>query len=98
MPTYDYHCSSCQHTFEESQSIKAEPLKICPACGQPTLRRGPGGGIGLQFKGSGFYITDYKKKEGSKEEEGSKKEGSKEEAPKPKPESSPSSSKDTPSK
>jgi putative FmdB family regulatory protein len=60
MPTYDYHCKNCNHVFDALQKITEEPLKTCPNCGQDTLIRGPGGGIGLQFKGSGFYITDYK--------------------------------------
>ncbi len=62
MPTYEYQCASCKHQLEAIQKITADPLKVCPQCGQETLQRGPGGGIGLQFKGSGFYITDYAKK------------------------------------
>jgi putative FmdB family regulatory protein len=61
MPTYDYRCESCGYRFEEIQSIKAEPLRTCPECKQESLRRLPGIGAGLIFKGSGFYITDYKK-------------------------------------
>ncbi len=60
MPTYAYHCSSCKNVLDVMQKITEEPLKICPECGKDTLMRGPGGGIGLQFQGSGFYITDYK--------------------------------------
>lgn len=60
MPTYDYQCDGCGHRFEEFQSMKADPLKICPACKHDTLRRLIGGGAGLIFKGNGFYITDYK--------------------------------------
>lgn len=41
------------------QSINASPLTECPACKSEALVRGPGGGIGLQFKGTGFYLTDY---------------------------------------
>ncbi|GIX01610.1 MAG: zinc ribbon domain-containing protein [Thermogutta sp.] len=60
MPTYEYVCEACEHTFEEFQSITAEPLRKCPACGKNKLRRviGPGGAI--LFKGSGFYCTDYR--------------------------------------
>ncbi|MGB9688482.1 zinc ribbon domain-containing protein [Thermogutta sp.] len=60
MPTYEYVCDACEHTFEEFQSITAEPLRKCPACGKNKLRRviGPGGAI--LFKGSGFYCTDYR--------------------------------------
>lgn len=67
MPTYEYQCASCRHRLEALQKITAEPLTKCPECGKETLQRGPGGGIGLQFKGSGFYITDYAKKAVPKE-------------------------------
>jgi putative FmdB family regulatory protein len=60
MPTYDYECDACQHTFEEFQSISAEPLKKCPQCGKKKLRRLFGGGAAILFKGSGFYQTDYR--------------------------------------
>jgi putative FmdB family regulatory protein len=59
MPTYDYICENCKHTLEVFQKITEEPLTLCPACKQQTLRSRPGGGIGLAFKGSGFYINDY---------------------------------------
>ncbi len=60
MPTYEYRCSECGHELEALQSIKAEPLKTCPQCNSDSLRRLIGAGAGLIFKGSGFYITDYK--------------------------------------
>ncbi len=60
MPTYEYRCGECGHQFEEFQSIKADPLKTCPECKTDKLRRLLGAGAGLIFKGSGFYITDYK--------------------------------------
>lgn len=63
MPTYDYKCSNCGDTFEILQSIKAEPLKKCSKCGKDTLKKQITGGAGLIFKGSGFYITDYKNKQ-----------------------------------
>ena len=59
MPTYDYKCKHCNYEFELFQSIKEEPLKTCPRCGK-SVRRLIGGGIGIIFKGSGFYTTDYK--------------------------------------
>jgi putative FmdB family regulatory protein len=60
MPTYDYECLDCGYTFEVFQKINESPLKNCPQC-KGTLKRLIGAGSGLIFKGSGFYITDYKK-------------------------------------
>jgi putative FmdB family regulatory protein len=60
MPTYDYDCTECGHAFEEFQSITAAPLENCPQCGGKVQRR-INGGAGLIFKGSGFYLTDYKR-------------------------------------
>jgi len=60
MPTYDYVCDACEHEFEQFQSITARPLKKCPDCGKPKLRRLIGVGGGVIFKGSGFYETDYR--------------------------------------
>jgi len=60
MPTYEYACPKCDHHFELFQSMKDAPLKKCPACKKTGLKRLIGGGAGLIFKGSGFYITDYK--------------------------------------
>lgn len=62
MPTYDYVCSDCGHQFEAFQAMKDQPLKDCPECSQPHLRRIIGGGTGVIFKGSGFYINDSKPK------------------------------------
>lgn len=59
MPTYDYHCSKCAHKLEAFQKITDEPLKRCPKCNEDALKRGPGGGIGLSFTGTGWYKTDY---------------------------------------
>jgi putative FmdB family regulatory protein len=61
MPTYDYECEKCGHRFEAFQSISEKPLKSCPECSGP-VKRLIGAGAGLIFKGSGFYITDYKNK------------------------------------
>jgi putative FmdB family regulatory protein len=67
MPTYEYVCSKCGHEFEKFQSIADKPLKICPEdrCARKTWGRGKvkkkiSAGGGLIFKGSGFYITDYR--------------------------------------
>jgi putative FmdB family regulatory protein len=82
MPTYDYECKSCHHTWEAFQSIKAPALKKCPECGKNQARRVIGPGAGILFKGSGFYITDYRSdsyKKAAAAESG-KSEGSKSEA------------------
>ncbi len=81
MPTYDYRCNACGHQFEEFQSITSEPIRICPVCGQEQVTRLLSGGTGLIFKGSGFYITDYKSKKtnSSTEHEPSKKDKAKSE-------------------
>jgi putative FmdB family regulatory protein len=60
MPTYDYECDGCGHTFELFQSIMAEPEKKCPKCAKKKLRRLIGTGAAVMFKGSGFYQTDYR--------------------------------------
>ena len=60
MPTYDYECQGCGHTFEYFQGIKAEPLKKCPKCGKNKVKRMVGAGAGILFRGSGFYETDYR--------------------------------------
>lgn len=65
MPTYEYQCKQCHFTFEELQSFTEPVLTRCPSCGKETLARIIGGGSGLIFKGSGFYLTDYKKSSSS---------------------------------
>lgn len=60
MPTYEYECEACGHKFERFQSIKAEPIRKCPECGKNKVKRLIGIGAGMIFKGSGFYITDYR--------------------------------------
>ena len=61
MPTYEYRCQKCRKRLEASQSIMAKPLSKCPKCGGK-LKRLLSTGSGFIFKGSGFYITDYRKK------------------------------------
>jgi putative FmdB family regulatory protein len=64
MPTYEYECSQCGQIFDHSQSIKSPPLTDCldPACGgKGTMKRLISDGVGVIFKGSGFYATDYKR-------------------------------------
>jgi putative FmdB family regulatory protein len=60
MPTYEYKCTACGHAFERFQPMSAEPIKRCPQCGKSKVKRLIGTGAGLIFKGSGFYITDYR--------------------------------------
>ena len=69
MPTYDYQCLKCRRKFERFQRITEKPLTRCPHCKGKIERLI--GSAGLIFKGSGFYITDYKKKPepGSKKSE-----------------------------
>lgn len=59
MPTYDYTCTNCESRTEVMQKISEAPLKTCAHCGKDSLKRGFGGGIGLNFQGPGFYKTDY---------------------------------------
>ncbi len=60
MPTYEYECRSCGHRFDQFQNMSDDPLRDCPNCAAPALKRLVGGGIGVIFKGSGFYVTDSK--------------------------------------
>ena len=60
MPTYDYECDACGHTFELFQSISDSVKRKCPACSKLKLRRLFGTGAAVVFKGSGFYETDYR--------------------------------------
>ena len=60
MPTYEYKCDACGYDFEKFQSITSEPIRKCPKCGKNKVRRLIGTGGGMIFKGSGFYITDYR--------------------------------------
>jgi putative FmdB family regulatory protein len=69
MPTYEYHCQKCDQNFEIFQSMRDKPLATCPKehCrlpkwGHGKVKRLLGTGAGIIFKGSGFYITDYRSK------------------------------------
>jgi putative FmdB family regulatory protein len=64
MPTYQYRCKACAAEFEEVQRFSDDPLVQCPSCKENALVRVIGG-AGLVFKGSGFYLTDYKNKSSS---------------------------------
>src|SRR5258708_942177 len=67
MPTYEYTCAKCGHEVEKYQSIADKPLRVCPedVCakkkwGRGSVKRKISTGGGLIFKGTGFYITDYR--------------------------------------
>ena len=101
MPTYEYACQKCGQNFEAFQSMRAEPFQKCPKelCrlpkwGHGKVKRLLGTGAGLIFKGSGFYITDYRsdsyKEAAKKESPASEKVGEKASAPKDTPAKSPS--------
>ena len=60
MPTYEYKCNACEHSFEKFQSITAPAVRKCPECGKLKVRRLIGNGSGIIFRGSGFYQTDYR--------------------------------------
>ncbi len=66
MPTYDYVCDKCGYKFELLQKMSDKPIKVCPKC-KGKVSRLIGAGAGLIFKGTGFYITDYKNKSQSKD-------------------------------
>lgn len=63
MPLYEYQCDSCGHRFETIQKFSDPPVDVCPSCGGGVkkLLSSPA----IQFKGSGWYITDYARKNGS---------------------------------
>ena len=61
MPTYDYICNDCDHSFERFQQMSDKKIAHCPACGGD-VKRLIGTGVGIIFKGTGWYETDYKRK------------------------------------
>ena len=69
MPLYEYQCKKCKHTFEKIQKFSDPLVKKCPECGGPVeqLLSAPA----VQFKGSGWYVTDYAKKSASGSSSGS---------------------------
>src|SRR5271166_1075246 len=79
MPTYEYVCQKCDRKFEKVQSMSDAALTICPKelCGlkkwgKGKVRRAIGAGAGLIFKGSGFYITDYRSENYKKKSDSAK--------------------------
>ena len=85
MPTYDYRCGACGHELEIFQSIKESPKKKCPECGKLKLERVIGAGAGFIFKGSGFYLTDYRSDSYKKGAEADKKSREGSDSPKKEP-------------
>ena len=86
MPTYEYECTRCGHRFERFQNMTDAPVKRCEKC-RCKVKRLLGTGAGLIFKGSGFYLTDYRSSgyaEAAKKDkpESSSSSGDKKEAPK----------------
>ena len=86
MPIYEYKCGECGHQLESMQKVSDEPLKDCPACDRPTLKRLISA-AGFQLKGTGWYATDFKnngkKKDSTKSaSESSSASGESSEAPK----------------
>lgn len=72
MPLYEYQCKKCKHKFEKIQKFSDRPIKKCPECGSPVekIQHAPN----VQFKGSGWYVTDYgAKKDGAASDSGSEK-------------------------
>ena len=75
MPTYDYLCKECGSRFEYFQSMSSSPLTTRPSCEEENcnIERIISGGTGLIFKGSGFYLTDYKNKKSNSKKSNSEK-------------------------
>lgn len=64
MPTYEYVCDNCGHDFEVFQRMSDEPISDCPKCGAK-VHKVLSGGLGINFRGSGFYINDSHSKPAS---------------------------------
>jgi putative FmdB family regulatory protein len=64
MPLYEYECDACGHRFEVIQKLADPPVDTCPVCGKPVhkMQSAPA----FQFKGTGWYVTDYARKDGAK--------------------------------
>ena len=75
MPTYEYRCQECEEICEFLQSFSDPPKRKCPSCGRHRLKKMISGGAGLIFKGSGFYITDYRKADYEKDAKADKDSG-----------------------
>jgi putative FmdB family regulatory protein len=98
MPIYEYKCRDCGAHIEKRQSVSEEPLKVCEKCGGALEKQWSLSGI--QFKGEGWYVTDYagKKAESAGKTEKSEKSASSESTAKAEPASNPTSDSSTPVK
>ncbi|HEV2470099.1 MAG TPA: zinc ribbon domain-containing protein [Candidatus Sulfotelmatobacter sp.] len=92
MPLYEYQCKKCGHRFEKIQKFSDKPVKKCPDCGGPVEQTISAPAV--QFKGSGWYVTDYAKK-GSSAGSSSGDSGSKDKKDEKKSESKDSSTKES---
>lgn len=72
MPLYEYQCKKCGHRFEKIQKFSDKPVKKCPECGGPVEQTISAPAV--QFKGSGWYVTDYAKKPNTSSSESAAKE------------------------
>ncbi len=73
MPTYEYYCNQCDFGFEVFHGMSQSPELSCGECGSKEIKRKISGGAGIHFKGSGFYVTDYKNKKDTTESNENKK-------------------------
>jgi putative FmdB family regulatory protein len=99
MPLYEYQCKKCGHRFEKIQKFSDKPIKKCPECGAAVEQVVSAPAV--QFKGSGWYVTDYAKKShtgGSSDSASKEKDSSKETKKDDKPKSETAPAKETSSK
>jgi putative FmdB family regulatory protein len=82
MPFYEYRCSACDHHHEELQKVTDRPLRKCPACGRPSLKRLVSAPI-FRLKGGGWYETDFKSDKENKRNLAGEKEPAEKPAEKP---------------
>lgn len=97
MPLYEYQCKKCKHKFEKIQKFSDRPIRKCPDCGAPVekVQHAPN----VQFKGSGWYVTDYGgKSDKSKSDDASEKGSEKDKSEKAGSEKSSSEKKDSAAK
>jgi putative FmdB family regulatory protein len=74
VPLYEYQCKKCKHKFEKIQKFSDRPIKKCPECGSPVekVMHAPN----VQFKGTGWYVTDYGGKSDKSKSDGGSEKGS----------------------